>query len=76
MKRVGGRALALQSTPRDIVDKLNAEINAALAEPKFKKRLMELGSTLSLSPAELGKYIADETEKWGKVIRAANIKPQ
>jgi tripartite-type tricarboxylate transporter receptor subunit TctC len=68
---------APKSTPRDIVDKLNAEINAALAEPKFKKRLMDLGSTpFSLSPAELGKYIADETEKWGKVIRAANIKPQ
>jgi tripartite-type tricarboxylate transporter receptor subunit TctC len=68
---------APRNTPLDIIDKLNKEINAALADPKNRARLAELGSTpLALSPADLGKLIADETEKWGKVIRAANIKPE
>jgi tripartite-type tricarboxylate transporter receptor subunit TctC len=57
--------------------KLNKEINAALADPKIKARLADLGGTvLAASPAEFGKLIADETEKWGKVIRAANIKAE
>jgi tripartite-type tricarboxylate transporter receptor subunit TctC len=63
--------------PSEIVDKLNKEINAGLADPKIKARLADLGGeVLALSPAEFGKLIAEETEKWGKVIRAANIKPE
>ena len=66
-----------KNTPSQIVDKLNAEINAGLADPKLKARFADLGGTvLALSPADFGKFIAEETEKWGKVIRAANIKPQ
>ena len=58
-------------------DKLNEQINAALADHKIKARLADLGSVpLSLLPANFGKLIAGETEKWGKVIRAANIKPE
>jgi tripartite-type tricarboxylate transporter receptor subunit TctC len=68
---------APKDTPVEIVDKLNKEINAALADPKMKARLADLGGTvLPGSPAEFGKHIADETEKWGKVIRDANIKPE
>jgi tripartite-type tricarboxylate transporter receptor subunit TctC len=68
---------APKNTPADIVDKLNREINAGLADPKIKARLADLGGdVLALSPADFGKLIADETEKWGKVIRAANIKPE
>ena len=64
------------NTPAEIVDKLNKEINAALSDPKIKARLADLGGTvLSGSPADFGRLIADEIEKWGKVIRAANIKP-
>jgi tripartite-type tricarboxylate transporter receptor subunit TctC len=64
------------NTPAEIVDKLNKEINAALSDSKIKARLADLGGTvLSGSPADFGRLIADETEKWGKVIRAANIKP-
>jgi tripartite-type tricarboxylate transporter receptor subunit TctC len=68
---------APKDTPAEIVDKLNKAINAALADPKIKARLADLGgSVVALSPAEYGKRIADETEKWAKVIRAANIKPE
>jgi tripartite-type tricarboxylate transporter receptor subunit TctC len=64
------------NTPAEIVDKLNKEINAALSDSKIKARLADLGGTvLSGSPADFGRLIAGETEKWGKVIRAANIKP-
>jgi tripartite-type tricarboxylate transporter receptor subunit TctC len=64
------------NTPAEIVDKLNKEINAALSDPTIKARLADLGGTvLSGSPADFGRLIADETEKWGKVIRTANIKP-
>jgi tripartite-type tricarboxylate transporter receptor subunit TctC len=64
-----------EGTPAEIVDKLNKEINAGLADPKMKARLAELGGmVLAGSPADSAKLIADETEKWGKVIRAANIK--
>jgi tripartite-type tricarboxylate transporter receptor subunit TctC len=66
---------APKATPAEIVDKLNKEINAGLADPKIKARLADLGGdVLVLSPADFGKYIADETEKWGNVIRALNIK--
>ena len=69
--------VAPKNTPAEIIDKLNKEINAALADPKIKARLAELGgSVFSGSPAEFGKFIAEETEKWGKVIRAANIKAE
>jgi tripartite-type tricarboxylate transporter receptor subunit TctC len=66
---------APKNTPAEIVDKLNKEINAALADHKIKARLADLGSTPVVGSAtDFGKLIADETEKWGKVIRAANIK--
>ena len=68
---------APMGTPAEVIDKLNKEINAGLADPKLIARLADLGGTvLPGSPADFGKLIADETEKWGKVIRAANIKPQ
>ena len=67
---------APKGTPAEIVDKLNREINAGLADTKIKARIADLGNTvLAGSPADFGGLIADETEKWGKVIRAANIKP-
>jgi tripartite-type tricarboxylate transporter receptor subunit TctC len=65
---------APRNTPPAIIAKLNQEINAALADPKLKARLDDLGAlVLTGSPADFGKLVADETEKWGKVIRAANI---
>jgi tripartite-type tricarboxylate transporter receptor subunit TctC len=68
---------APKGTPVEIVEKLNKEINAALADPKMKARITDVGGTvLPGSPADFGKLIADETEKWAKVIRAANIKPE
>jgi tripartite-type tricarboxylate transporter receptor subunit TctC len=68
---------APKSTPAEIVDKLNKEINAALADAKMKARLADMGGILMPgSAAEFGKLIADETEKWGKVIRAANVKAE
>jgi tripartite-type tricarboxylate transporter receptor subunit TctC len=66
---------APNGTPAEIIDKLNQETNAALADPKIKGRLAESGGkALAGSPADFGKLIADETEKWGNVIRALNIK--
>jgi tripartite-type tricarboxylate transporter receptor subunit TctC len=63
--------------PTEVIHKLNNEINAALADHKIQARLADLGSTpLVGSATDFGKLIADETEKWGKVIRAANIKPE
>jgi tripartite-type tricarboxylate transporter receptor subunit TctC len=68
---------APKATPAEIVEKLNKEINAGLADPKIEARLANLGGdVLALSPADFGKLIADETEKWGKVIRALNIKAE
>ena len=67
---------APKNTPTEIIERLNREINAGLADPKFKARLADLGLTvLGGSPADFGKLIADETEKWAKVIKFANIKP-
>jgi tripartite-type tricarboxylate transporter receptor subunit TctC len=64
-------------TPAEIVDKLNKEINAALVDPKMKARLADLGGdVLPGTPADFGKLIADETEKWAKVITSAGIKPE
>jgi tripartite-type tricarboxylate transporter receptor subunit TctC len=66
-----------KGTPANIIDMLNKETNAVLSDPKLKTRLADLGGTpLELSPADFGKLIADETEKWGKVIRAAHIKAE
>jgi tripartite-type tricarboxylate transporter receptor subunit TctC len=66
-----------KNTSPEIIDRLNSEINAGLADPKIKKRFAELGGfPMQMSSAEFGKFIADETEKWGKVIRAAGIKPE
>jgi tripartite-type tricarboxylate transporter receptor subunit TctC len=66
-----------RNTPAEIVNLLNAEMNAALADIRMKTRLAELGGAgLPGVPSDFGKFIADETEKWGKVIRAANIKPE
>jgi tripartite-type tricarboxylate transporter receptor subunit TctC len=68
---------APKDTPAEIVERLNKEINAGLTDPNLKARLADLGSVPTpVSPAELGKFIADETEKWGKVVRVANIKPE
>jgi tripartite-type tricarboxylate transporter receptor subunit TctC len=68
---------APKNTPTEIVDKLNREINLGLADPKIKARLADLGGTaLSGSPTDFGRFIANETDKWGKVIRAANVKPE
>ena len=66
-----------KNTPAEIVDKLNKEMNATLADPKFKARLADLGGTaLSGSPVDFGKLIAEETEKWGKVVKFAGIKAE
>jgi tripartite-type tricarboxylate transporter receptor subunit TctC len=65
-----------RNTPAEIVSKLNGEVNAGLADPKMKARIVELaGPVLPGSPAEFGKIIAEETEKWGKVVKFAGIKP-
>jgi tripartite-type tricarboxylate transporter receptor subunit TctC len=68
---------APRNTPAEIIDRLNKEITAGVADPKIKARFADLGGTaLPLTPAGFGKLVADETDKWAKVIRAANIKPE
>ena len=68
---------APRNTPAEIVDKLNREINAGLADHSFKTRLADMGFTvLPGSPTEFGRLIADETEKWAKVVKFAGIKPE
>jgi tripartite-type tricarboxylate transporter receptor subunit TctC len=68
---------APRNTPAEIIDRLNREINAALADLKMKTRFTELGVTPApASPADFGKFVSDETEKWGRVMRAANIKAE
>jgi len=65
------------NTPTEIINRLNKEANTALVDPKFVARLAELGVVpMPMTPAEFGKFITDETEKWGKVIKTANIKPE
>jgi tripartite-type tricarboxylate transporter receptor subunit TctC len=72
-----GGFCAPKDTPVQIVDKLNSEINVALADPKIKARLADLGATaLPGPPTNFGKLIADETEKWGKVVKFAGMKPE
>ena len=69
---------APKNTPAEIVDRLNKEINLAISDSAIKARLVDLGGAVlpPSSPAEFGKLIADETEKWARVIRRANIKPE
>jgi tripartite-type tricarboxylate transporter receptor subunit TctC len=68
---------APKNTPAEIIDKLNKEINAGLADPGIKARVADLdGTVLVGSPADFGKLLAAETDKWGKVIHAANIKAE
>ena len=68
---------APRNTPAEIIDKLNKELNAGLSDPKLRGRLAEDGGTvLTGSPADFGKFIGDETEKWAKVIRFAGVKPE
>jgi len=67
---------APRNTPAEIINKLNKEINAGLADPKIKTRVADMGGTvLAGSPADFGKLIADETEKWGKVVKLSGAKP-
>jgi tripartite-type tricarboxylate transporter receptor subunit TctC len=66
---------APRNTPREIVDKLNREINAGLNDLKMKRRFIDLaGPALPGSPAEFGRLVADETERWGRVIKALGIR--
>jgi tripartite-type tricarboxylate transporter receptor subunit TctC len=66
-----------RGTPTAIIEKLNREINAGLTDPTVKRQLTEVATVPMLfSPAEFGGYMASETEKWAKVVRAANIKPE
>ena len=68
---------APKQTPSEIIDRLNREINAALDDPTLKTRLIDLGGTLLAgSPADFGKLLADDTEKWSKVIRAVGIRAE
>ena len=69
--------VAPKNTPAEIIDKLSKEIDLALADPKIIARFAEVGSVpKSMTPAAFGKFIAEDTEKWAKVIRAANIKAE
>jgi tripartite-type tricarboxylate transporter receptor subunit TctC len=66
-----------KSTPAELIERLNKEVNISIADPKFKAQLANLGGTvLAGSPADFGKLISDETKKWGKVIKSAGIKPE
>src|SRR6266581_2088656 len=68
---------APKNTPPEIIGKLNTEINTGLADPKLKARLADLGGmVLAGSPADFGKLIADDTEKWGKVVKLSGAKPE
>jgi tripartite-type tricarboxylate transporter receptor subunit TctC len=68
---------APRNTPAEIVDNLNTQINAALADPSMTARLADLGAEpMLMTPTEFGRFIVEETEKWREVIRVANIKPE
>ena len=67
---------APKSTPEEIIDKLNKEINASLADPAMKAKFANLGAEPTpMTPAEFGKFITDQIDKWGKVVKFADIKP-
>jgi tripartite-type tricarboxylate transporter receptor subunit TctC len=69
--------VAPKATPAEIIDKLNKEVNAIVADPKTKAQLVDLGvPPMSMTPTEFGKLIEDQTEKWAKVIKFADIKPE
>ncbi len=66
-----------KNTPQQVVDKIASAVKVIQADPEFKERLTDLGvNELSMSPAEFGKFIATETEKWRKVVKFAGLKPQ
>jgi tripartite-type tricarboxylate transporter receptor subunit TctC len=66
-----------KATPNDIIEKLNTTINAGLADPQLKAHLVDIGcAVFAGSPADFGKFVASETEKWAKVVKFAGIKPQ
>ena len=68
---------APRNTPAGIIERLNREINAGLADPRLKARLTDAGATVFAGlPADFEKFVSEEAEKWGKVIRAANIRPE
>jgi tripartite-type tricarboxylate transporter receptor subunit TctC len=68
---------APKGTPAEIIENLNSEINAGLADPRVKSRFADLGLTpLSMSVADFAKLVADETEKWGRVVKFANLKSE
>jgi tripartite-type tricarboxylate transporter receptor subunit TctC len=68
---------APKGTPAEVIDKINREINAGVADQKMKARFADLADVpMPMTPTEFGKFIADETEKWAKVIRTANIRPE
>ena len=65
------------NTPYEFIDQLNREVNAALADPKIKARLEDMGTpVLIMSPADFGKLVAEETERWAKAVKFAGIKPE
>jgi tripartite-type tricarboxylate transporter receptor subunit TctC len=67
---------APKGTPAEIVDKLNAAVNAGLADPKLKARLADLGGTMLVGPpGDFGKLVAEETEKWAKVVKFSGARP-
>jgi tripartite-type tricarboxylate transporter receptor subunit TctC len=69
--------VAPRNTPAQVVGKLNAEINAGLADPTMKTRLADLGEVpMAVTPGEFGKFIAAETEKWGKLVKFSGAKPE
>jgi tripartite-type tricarboxylate transporter receptor subunit TctC len=68
---------APKDTPAEIIDRLNEEINAGLADPKLKARIVELGAVpMPMAPADFGKFIAGETEKWAKVVKSAGVRAE
>jgi tripartite-type tricarboxylate transporter receptor subunit TctC len=68
---------ATKNTPAEIVERLNKEINGGLVDSKMKARIADLGAVpMPMTPAEFGKFITDETEKWSKVVKSVGIKPQ